>query len=64
MPSIHQWFAVATTAKIVAAGCRSISQRHRLALTSITATAMNNDHATCTDGIAASCVASPIPPVA
>jgi len=62
MPSNHQWFAVATTAKRVAAGCSTISQRQRLVLTAITATAMNNDHATCTDGIAASWVASPIPP--
>src|ERR1700692_762432 len=54
IPSSHQWLAVATTAKVVAAGCRTMSHRHRLVLVRITATAMNKAHATCTDGMAAS----------
>ena len=52
MPSSHQWFEVALTAKIVANGCSTISHRQRLTPAWTTATPTNAAHATWTDGIA------------
>ena len=54
MPSSHQWLPVATTANTVNPGWRSISHRHGLVLTAITAMDMNTAQPTCTDGMAAS----------
>jgi hypothetical protein len=63
MPSSHQWLPVATTAHTVSTGWASTSQRHRLPLIPITATAMSSAQATWTEGIAASWFEMPEPPV-
>ena len=54
MPSNHQWFPVATTARIVMNGWAMISHRNRLVLNTTTPSATSSDHATCTEGIAES----------
>jgi hypothetical protein len=52
MPSNHQWFPVATTARTVRMGWATIHQRNRLVENTITPRATRSAQATCTEGIA------------
>jgi len=53
--------ALAVTATIVTRGWARIHQRHRLLDATMTASATNAAHATCTEGIAESWSAMPVP---
>jgi hypothetical protein len=52
MASAQKWLPVATTTKMVAAGCSRISQRQRLRARVTTAQATRIDQATWTEGMA------------
>ncbi len=61
IPSSHQWLAVSTTTSAVTTGWAMISQRQRLGLILITTIAMRTAQPTCTEGIADSWSAIPLP---
>jgi hypothetical protein len=61
MPSSQKWLPVATTTRTVTMGWASTSQRDRLLLTITAPKPTSSAQATCTDGMAESCEAIPVP---
>ncbi len=61
MPSSHQWLAVTTTTSTVSTGWARISHRQGLTPTRMVVTPMITAQATCTDGMADSWAATPVP---